>query len=814
MFRTETLPSSMKVPCAATTRAVLAGFILLSIAAATTARAQTPSPATLRPSIATDKSDYAPQETVSLRGHGWAPGEPITVALSQVPPNGADRILHFASDRTGSFLDESFCPDDRDAGTTLVATARGSISGAVAQTKFTDQSPSSGSGPPEVIPLIGPVSQDKDLRDLPNIPATPYTRPRLRRHPLSGLPGVEGESIAPRAALGTPAMPSPLVSFDGIGEVEGNCFCIPPDPDGDVGPGQFVQAVNSSIKIYDKTGAVLLAATTYNSFFSALGPSTPCGNNENFGDGIVFYDHLADRWVVSDIAFPPPLFSQPPYYQCVGVSKGSDPVSGGWWLYAMQVDPSNPSYFGDYPKFALWPDAYYMTVNLFTDATPTGFKGVRVYALDRGKMLGGTGAPAPSAVAFSISPATLGNAYSLLPATFRFGAPPAGAPEYLLAINSSVSGGDVENQVFAWRFHTDFATPSNSTLGLGMNHSPNATITVNNFVEAIQGSGNSYTTDIVPQSGTTALLDSLGDKLMYPLYYQNRGGTESLWVSHTVNNNQGGTGPTGIRWYQFNVTGGALPASAAQQQTFTNGGDGLFRWLPSLALDSDGNLSIGYSASSASTNPSIRYAGRLASDPSSSLAQGEAVLIQGAGSQTSSVGRWGDYSATAVDVADGCTFWHTNEYYASTSGGHWNTRIGAFKFSSCGSTTGKSFYTLPACRVADTRYAVGPSGGPALLANTMRSFPVIGLCGIPPSATAVAINMAVWFPTDGGDLRAFPTGGTAPLASAINFRTGIVRANNAIVALGLLGQLSIQCDMPVGSSGSTNFFFDVYGYFQ
>jgi hypothetical protein len=430
-------------------------------------------------------------------------------------------------------------------------------------------------------------------------------------------------------------------------------------------------------------------------------------------------------------------------------------------------------------------------------------------------MINGTGAPAPSAIAFTVSPATLGNAYSLLPATFRFGAPPAGAPEYLLAINSSVSGGDVENQIFAWRFHADFATPANSTFGLGVNHSPNATISVNNFVEAIQGSGKSYTTDIVPQSGTAATLDSLGDKLMYPLYYQNLGGTESLWVSQTVNNNQGGTGPTGIRWYQFNVTGGNLPAGAAQQQTFTNGGDGLFRWMPSLALDSNGNLSIGYSASSGSANPSIRYAGRLASDPASSLAQGEALLIQGAGSQTSSSFRWGDYSATTVDATDGCTFWHTNEYYASTSAGNWSTRIGAFKFPSCDSTaTGKSFYTLPACRVADTRNAVGASGGPALLANTVRSFPVAGLCGIPSSATAVAITMAVVSPTDVGDLRAFPTAGTAPLASAINFRTGITRANSAIVPLGLLGQLSIQCDMPPGSSGSTNFLFDVYGYFQ
>ena len=120
-------------------------------------------------------------------------------------------------------------------------------------------------------------------------------------------------------------------------------------------------------------------------------------------------------------------------------------------------------------------------------------------------------------------------------------------------------------------------------------------------------------------------------------------------------------------------------------------------------------------------------------------------------------------------------------------------------------------FAVDPCRLADTRNPNGPSGGPALAANTVRSFPVTNLCGIPSSATAVAVNLAVVFPSDGGDLRVYPAGGAAPLASSINFRTGIVRANNAIIRLGAGGQISVQCDMP---SGGTHFFFDVYGYFQ
>jgi CSLREA domain-containing protein len=133
------------------------------------------------------------------------------------------------------------------------------------------------------------------------------------------------------------------------------------------------------------------------------------------------------------------------------------------------------------------------------------------------------------------------------------------------------------------------------------------------------------------------------------------------------------------------------------------------------------------------------------------------------------------------------------------------------EFSAC-LPTGR-FFTVAPCRVADTRNPPGPSGGPALAANTVRAFPVAGLCAIPSTATAVAINLAIVQPSDGGDLRVFPTGGVAPLASALNFRSGIVRANNAIVALGTGGQISVQCDM-AAPAGSTQFLFDVFGYFQ
>jgi hypothetical protein len=561
---------------------------------------------------------------------------------------------------------------------------------------------------PDVVQLIGPVSQDQDLRKLPYISPrqSEEQEERLKRHPETTGHGVTDPLLPHKPPTLPASMPAPIRSFGGVTALTSLSNLIPSDTDGDVGPNHYIQSVNSSIQVFSKMGSTLSGPTTFNSFFSALGASTPCGSSQNDGDGIVFYDHLANRWVVTDFAFT--SLSNGPYFECVGVSKTSDPVSGGWWLYAMQIDSANN--LGDYPKFGLWPDAWYCSVNLFAGAST--FTGVRVYALNRSAMINGSGAPNPGAVAFTVDAATLGDAYSLLPATFRTGAAPsAGTPEYFLAINSPVTAGTVENQVFAWRFHVDFNTPNNSTFGVGGVHTPNGTITVDSFVDAFS----STSSNIIPQTPGAAMLDALGDRLMYPVVYQNLSGAESLWASHTVNNNENGTGPAAIRWYQFNVTGSTIPATPAQQQTFNNGADGLWRWMPSIAVDSQGNTSIGYSVSSFTMDPAIRYAGRLASDPLNSLSQGEAELIAAGGHQTDSSGRWGDYSALSIDPSDSCTFWHTNEYYSTTSGRGWDTRIGSFKFPSCGQScptvTGTVSGGATICPGASTTVTVNVGGG-------------------------------------------------------------------------------------------------------
>jgi hypothetical protein len=122
-------------------------------------------------------------------------------------------------------------------------------------------------------------------------------------------------------------------------------------------------------------------------------------------------------------------------------------------------------------------------------------------------------------------------------------------------------------------------------------------------------------------------------------------------------------------------------------------------------------------------------------------------------------------------------------------------------------------FTVTPCRVADTRRPAGPSGGPALAANAARTFPVVGICGVPSTATAIAANVTVVEETDYGHLRVYPAGGAPPGTSTINFTPGKVRANNAVVALGQGGQVIVECHMPPGSTGRLHFVLDVTGLF-
>ena len=135
---------------------------------------------------------------------------------------------------------------------------------------------------------------------------------------------------------------------------------------------------------------------------------------------------------------------------------------------------------------------------------------------------------------------------------------------------------------------------------------------------------------------------------------------------------------SGIRWYELRSPN-ATPV-VYQQGTFSP--DAAFRWMGSGATDKQGNIAFGYSVSSSTMSPAIRYATRAASDPLGILSN-ETSIVEGTGSQTGTLHRWGDYATMVVDPSDDCTFWFTSEYLKTNGTFNWSTRIASFKVSAC-----------------------------------------------------------------------------------------------------------------------------------
>jgi hypothetical protein len=474
----------------------------------------------------------------------------------------------------------------------------------------------------------------------------------LPRKWLPNRPGVtppgEADPVV-QSAPGIEAAPSTTLTFEGVGNVNG---VLPPDTVGGVGPNHYVQAVNLAFAIYNKSGTKLYGPANINTLFSGF--SGPCATT-NDGDPIVLYDHLADRWLISQFALPNYPFG--PFYQCIAVSQTPDPT-GAWYRYGFQISNNK---LNDYPKFAVWPDGYYMSVNQFNQAS-LSWGGAGAVVFERDKMLLGQPARAVYFDLYSTDP----NLGGMLPSDLDGPAPPAGTPNYFAQIDDNAWGYPAD-QMEIWKFQTNWNQPTSSTFTLARILS-----TASFDANMCGGSRN-----CIPQPGGTKV-DAIADRLMFRLQYRNFGTHQTMVTNHTVDVN--GADLAGIRWYELRDTGAGW--NIYQQGTYSP--DSTNRWMGSIAMDSSGHIALGYSASSTSVSPSIRYTGRLASDPLGQMTLGEGSVVAGAGYQTHSSGRWGDYSAMTVDEND-CSFWYTQEYYNGVSSASWRTRVGSFQISACGS---------------------------------------------------------------------------------------------------------------------------------
>ncbi len=566
----------------------------------------------------------------------------------------------------------------------------------------------------------------KILPSRPGAPIIREVRPLPRRKPIQNEAFLTTPSI--QSFQGATAMPAPLANWEGIAATG----VLPPDTNGQVGPNHFVEIVNSSsgsqVRIWDKTGAQL-----YDFDLRTLWPTSDiCYKNAN-GDPVVLYDQLADRWVLTQFALP-----DPPYYECFAISKNGTPTNNpnDWHLYSFKVHDTK---MNDYPKLAVWPDGYYMSANQFKN---NDWAGAGVWVFDRNAMIQGN--PATFQY-FDVADMNI-NYGGLLPSNLMGSTlPPNGAPNYFMSVDMDWSGSDDVLHVF--EFHTDWTTPSNSTFQFVKD------ITVDPFNWNFDGSGGYRDNWDIPQPGTSVELDSLSDRLMMHLWYRNYGDHESLVVNHTVNVGNG-SDHAGIRWYEIrDTTINTTLSEATIYQQGTYAPDSENRWMGSVAMDHVGNLAIGYSISSSSVFPGIRYAGRLQGDPLGTITQAEATLVNGGGSQTHDAARWGDYSSLTIDPKDDCTFWYTTEYMASTSSSNWRTRVGSFKFSDCSMESDFTLGATPAsqsiCSNNDATYTVdvdsvggftapvtlSASGQPASSTTNFNPNPVL-----PPGSSTLTIG--------------------------------------------------------------------------
>ncbi len=466
----------------------------------------------------------------------------------------------------------------------------------------------------------------------------PIERPRPRPRALNGQSS--GIVDSPQQSFSLPPVSATIgLNFDGIpNSVNGTLTGIPSDNNLSVGDTQVVETINTAYEVYDKTtGKSFFPAQQISTIFTGMPGLCGQGVTFFFTDPIVLYDKIAGRWIISIVAGDTSFSTG---NECIAVSATSD-ATGRYHRYAFRFGNNN---FNDYPKFGVWPDAYYASYNLFTPTTVSAL----ACAYDRVAMMAGKHT---SVVCFS-NP----NEFAFLPSDLDgSNLPPIGQPNFYVDLATTSS-------LHLYRFHVDFSTPGNSTF------TGPTTIRIRPFSPACGGGV------CIPQAGTKQKLDSLGDRLMFRLAYRNMLTHESLLVNHSVRTN---AAPSGVRWYEIRDPD---EAPAIFQEGTVQDGD-LSLWMGSIAMDKTGDIAVGFSESSKSTHPAVAFTGRVPSDPQNAM-ETPALIWQGKGSQVRA-DRWGDYSSLAIDPSDDCTFWYVNQYMPSTGVVNFHTRVASFKFPDC-----------------------------------------------------------------------------------------------------------------------------------
>jgi hypothetical protein len=473
-------------------------------------------------------------------------------------------------------------------------------------------------------------------------------------------------------------------SFDGIGASQVSNQQIDFDPNGAVGTKQFMEWINNYYQAYDKTTLVPV--------WPAPQIGTQPWRTSNMpncysvgGDGIILFDHLAQRWVIGVRAS-----SNRVAYYCIAISNTDDLASSGlqWYTYQFYLNPvvgtnaQGHPYFPDWPKLGTWPNGYYVSFDLLDTDNNWIPIGILVCAFDRTNMLTGSNQRPPQCFSSPVSIPANGSyypAHSLIPADIDgTTAPPPSQDEFLVSYQNPPLDGlsTMSNTLNLFDFHLDWTTATNSSLTQSVlsvqEYEPGCYLPTN-----VGNTACVWEPSINTATGHHYFVWAGGDRLMPRFAYRNFGTYQSYLVSHTV---QGGssTRQTGIRWYELRGSGVPSLFESGTIMPTSN----LFLFMPSIAQDHVGNAAVGYSLSSMTLHPSINAAWW---NLRSGTAPTRHRIFTGSADEKNST-QWGDYVSMTVDPIDDCTFWYVNEYFATNQTGFpltWKTRIANFKLSTC-----------------------------------------------------------------------------------------------------------------------------------
>ncbi len=492
------------------------------------------------------------------------------------------------------------------------------------------------------------LGETKPLRDMPEI--TPEEmlilkakadkkllnrKLEVREYPFADVALPKGSDEVWQKTMGkSPAAgKEPVVNFDGQ-----NSPYYPSDCNGTSGPNHFMQTVNTTYAIYNKTGTKLAGPTNMNLLFNGV-----AGSNCNDGDPIILYDEQADRWVATEFSL-----CGSNDLMMMAVSSTNDPT-GTWYAYSFDV-----AGMPDYPKFSVWQDGYYMGDNNSSSND--------IYVFERSVMItGGTG---PKFVGFNNSwrPGSV-DGFMCVPPVDNDGAfAPAGSPGLFISMSDDAFNSGVD-QLWIYELAVNWANTSSSTFNRVQQ--VNVTPFDSNF-------GNNW--DNIKQLGTNQELDAVPQVIMNVPQYRNFGTYQTIVCCHTVDVDN--TDHAGVRWYELRKTPPATTWTVRQQGTYAP--DIHSRWMGSIMLNGSNGIGLGYSISSSTMNPGIRYCGQTSSEynnASGILDFPEGIIHTGTASQ-SGANRWGDYFQLSVDPSDDGTFWFTAQYANSSSR---KTKIASFQ---------------------------------------------------------------------------------------------------------------------------------------